>query len=156
MGRRGIHEESCEYSERNNGMWRCPGKQMVWSNRFPQDGFCIAQASTRTGDTHNCHHQVSHRMEWLEVRRLEVERRCEEDPLKRKNVCCTAQSSPMDATKSDRPHVARPAARRNRTDATRKPLTAGVLLPGAERHVERWIQWLFIRKKIFVDRWDCA
>ena len=37
LGRRGFHQKSCEYSERNDGMSGSPRNQMDWSNGFHQD-----------------------------------------------------------------------------------------------------------------------
>ena len=70
--------------------------------RISQNGYCVAQARSGTGDTRNCHRHISHCMEsreawesrpqknhdpmWPEVRRLGVERRCEKDPMKTRQL----------------------------------------------------------------------
>ena len=41
----------------------CTENQMEWSIGFPQNGCCVAQARSGTGDTHNRHRQISHRVE---------------------------------------------------------------------------------------------
>ena len=100
-------------------MQGCPENQMEWSNVFHQNGCCVAQARSGTGDTHNRHCQISHRMENSEARKSQPktagsdvagvaktwsgmslrEGTREEEKI----VYCTVQSSSTDATKTDRP-----------------------------------------------------
>ena len=102
MGRIGLHKKSCEYSERNDALeTRWPGPtdfprtDTASHMLVPAPGTlttAIAKSAIALGAGLEQHDQV-----WMEVRSFGVERHCEKDPLERKNVPRTVQSSPADA-----------------------------------------------------------
>ena len=60
LGRGGLYQKSCEYSERNDSVPGSPRNQMDGPNRLPTDRHCIAQVYSGAGDADNSHCQISH------------------------------------------------------------------------------------------------